>query len=298
MKFRKSGKLICALALSAVAVAVPFLGGCNTDHPEAKITIDYLGTEYVLEYKMYRNMYPQTVKHFIELADSGFYDNTIIHDYQSDFIYGGGYAYSESGEDASTSYKAAYAEGKEGLSDYLEAVCKDAEYVKLADDGKLTPSVYADFIDGNYKDAYNTLIGEFSANQHKIDNGALKRSFGSLRMYYSDKSDVSRYVYLDKKGSAKGVQGEYKYNSATSQFSIQTSTSTSSDSSYCIFATLKNSDKLTALRKAFSDDNLTTTAVKIHIDNLDPLVGQRVNEKEFRVSKTAIIVKSVKITKY
>ena len=86
MKFKNFGRVLCAVALSGMALAAPMLSGCNTDHPEAKITIEYDGVSYVLEYKMYRNMYPQTVLHFIELADNNFYDNTIIHNYQSTYL--------------------------------------------------------------------------------------------------------------------------------------------------------------------------------------------------------------------
>ena len=35
------------------------------------------------------------MRHFIELAEAGFYDNTIIHDYTSNDWYGGGYVYNQ-----------------------------------------------------------------------------------------------------------------------------------------------------------------------------------------------------------
>ncbi|MDE6076056.1 MAG: hypothetical protein K2G26_06435, partial [Clostridia bacterium] len=88
MAFKKIGRVICAVALSGMALAAPMLAACNTDHPEAKITVEFEGISYVLQYKMYRNMYPQTVQHFIELADNGFYNDTIIHNYQASYWYG------------------------------------------------------------------------------------------------------------------------------------------------------------------------------------------------------------------
>ena len=114
MKFKKFARLICVAALAGAAVAVPLMSGCNTDHPEARITIEYDSVTYVLNYKMYRNMYPQTVKHFIELADNGFYNNTIIHNYQSNSSnwYGGGYRYEESSVEGELSYSRAYDEGE------------------------------------------------------------------------------------------------------------------------------------------------------------------------------------------
>lgn len=297
MAFKRMGRVICAVALSGMALAAPMLSACNTDHPEAKITVEFEGISYVLKYKMYRNMYPQTVQHFIELADNGFYNDTIIHNYQSSYWYGGGYGYSETDE---LSYKEAYAEGREGLLDYLDAVSKEREYSVLADPdaGKITPSVYLDYQNGEYVSPLNTLIGEFSNNQHKIENGALKGSFGALRMYYSSKSDVKEYVRLDKKGSPEGVMGEYKYNSATSLFSIQVGSSTSSDSSYCIFATIKDEESLTKLRTAISDSSVSTTETSLYIDNYDRFLAANSNEATYRVTNKAIIIRSVEITKY
>ncbi len=305
MSFKKFGRFLCAVAISGAALTMPFLTGCNTDHPEAKITIEYDSVTYVLEYKMYRNMYPQTVQHFIELADNDFYTDTIIHNYQSSYWYGGGYDYVEND---TLSYEDAYEEGEAGLLDYLMGkegsgnggASKEEEYFNLANPelGKITPSVYKDFIDGKYVQPLTTLIGEFSNNQHKIDNGALRGSFGALRMYYSSKTDHKEHVYLDKKGSAAGVMGEYRYNSATSLFSIQTSTSTSSDSSYCIFATLKNTDKLTELRSAMKNNVNTRSVSRIYIDNYDEFVDKNVNETSYTLTKKPLIVRSVEITKY
>lgn len=297
MSIKNLGRFICAVALSGAALTLPFITGCSTDHPEAQITVEYNEITYVLKYKMYRNMYPQTVQHFIELADNDFYTDTLIHNYQSSYWYGGGYDYVE---DGALSYTEAYTDGEAGLLDYMEAVSKEREYSILADPelGKITPSVYLDYIDGKYVRPLNTLIGEFSNNQHKIENGALKGSFGALRMYYSSKSDYKDHVYLDKKGSASGVMGEYRYNSATSLFSIQTGTSTSSDSSFCIFATLKNTETLTELRTAVTKNVSTKTLSRIYIDNYDQFLGANANEASYTLTKLPIIVRSVKITKY
>lgn len=300
MRFKKLGRVICACLLSGVAISVPVLTGCNTDHPEAKITVEYEGITYVLNYKMYRNMYPQTVQHFIELADNGFYTDMIVHNYQTSYWYTGGYGYKEEGEgEDKISYAQSYADGEDEMRDYLDAVCKDKQYADLANPelGKITPSVYLDFIEGKYVSPLTTLIGEFNNNQHKIENGALKGSYGALRMYYSSKSDVKDRVYLDKTGSQAGVRGEYKYNSATSQFSIQVSTSTSTDSNYCIFATIKDEQPLKDLRTAVTKSS-SPKDVKLYIDNNDYFLGANNNETTYRLTKNPIIVKSVEIVKY
>lgn len=292
-------------ALAGVAAFVPAMSGCNTAHPSANITIEFNDVEYKLKYKLYRNMYPQTVQHFIELAKNGFYDNTVIHDYQSSYWYGGGYTY------VADAYSAAWnsSDAVEDLRDYLEDNSKEKQYYEIAtaSDSYLTPSVYKEYNESaGYTGKLTTLIGEFG-DQHEIENGALSASYGCLRMYYTSK-DVDEYVYLDKQGSDDGVMGEYENNSATSLFSIQVSSSTSADSSYCIFATLKNTDVLddltTAISDYISDDTSVSTSTfyktveDVSVDNYDEYVERNVNFKDYRVTKVPLIVKTVKITKY
>lgn len=301
MKFKKLARIMCTLALAGAAVAVSAtMTGCKNGHAEAEITIEYDGVSYVLEYTLYRNMYPQTVQHFIELADTGFYNNTIIHDYQTSNWYGGGYKY------IADDYAAAYDEGKDGLREYLDwqnedGACKEKEYYNLADPAKgvITPTVYDSISEGKYVNPYRTLIGEFSSNQHKIENGALKNSYGALKFYYQSITgdEGKKHVYLNKEGSGFGVQGEYRYNCATSLFSIQTGTSTSSDSTHCIFATLDNTDTLKSLRTAVQK-SYDYTDVKLYVNNYDEILGPNKSETSYRLTKKPIIVKSVRITKY
>lgn len=300
MSGKKIRRIACTVLLAGVAAAASMFTGCNTDHPEAKITIEYYGETYVLKYKMYRNMYPQTVQHFIELADSGFYDNTIVHDYLSTTWQCGGYNYLENDE---WSYETALAGDDADVLDYMEAASKELEYKQLADPeaGVITPSVYLNYTDGDgYSQPLNTLIGEFSNNQHKIESGALTESFGSLRMYYTDKGTDAikkQPVYLDKKGSAAGVRAEYGYNCATSLFVIQSGTSTSTNSSYAIFATLKNESVLTDLKTEVSN-HYGVQSIKMYVDNYDYFAGSSAVEKSYNVPKVPIVIKSVEITKY
>lgn len=284
-----------AVAAAAVLTAVPFMSGCESSHPEAVITISYDGTEYELNYKLYRNMYPQTVRHFIELAESGFYNNTIIHNYSgSSYMYGGGYSYSDT-------YETDYDEGELGMLDYFEINSKEAEYYNLAiNTDTLTPSVYRDNIDGRYIDALPTVIGEVGET-HVIQNGELTGSFGALRMYYSDKSfddDFDDTVYLDKDGNDDVViMADYEQHSATSLFSIQTSSSSGS-SDYCIFGQLIETQALTDLISAIESDTVTVSDVPI--DTRDVLLGEAdvANFEDFTVTALPIIVVSVEITRY
>ncbi len=303
MRFRKFGRVMFTLALAGAAFAVSTtMSGCkNNGRAEAEITIEYDGVSYVLEYTMYRNMYPQTVQHFIELADSHFYDNTIIHDYQTSNWYGGGYDYLNGDVEAGEiSYTQSYA--TDSLLEYLENASKEKQYFDLADPAKgvITPTVYDSVSEGKYVTPYRTLIGEFTQNNHKIENGALKNSYGALKFHYVSKSteDTSyKKVYLNKYGSDFGVMGEYRYNSATSLFSIQTGTSTSSDSTHATFATLDNADTLRSLRTAVTK-SYDYEDVNVYVDNWDEILGPNKNQTTYRLTKKPIIVRSVRITKY
>ena len=325
MSFKKLGRIICGLAMAASISAAAVLSGCTieTKHPRAEITIEFNGTEYVIEYTLYRNMYPQTVRHFIELADAGFYDNTIIHDYTSTDWLGGGYNYIadeyesaiEGGDIAS------YLSGDdedEGTS--TEIASKEVEYAGLA--SSLTATVYTDYyIDSkdnmqvDTSTAYYTLRGEFEANGHIIDNGALSGSLGSLKMYYySDlvytTSEASAMVYV-KTSKNETQMLSYKYNSATSLFSIQVSSSTSySASSYCTFGELRNDDAEDTLNDLLDaiddyisdncdgdDDNFVQTSDYVTVNTYDNTYVDALTVK-YDVPVEPIIIKSVKITKY
>ncbi|MGN0812930.1 MAG: peptidylprolyl isomerase [Candidatus Coproplasma sp.] len=303
MKLKRLAHFACAALIAGTAFCMTFMAGCSNAHPEAEITVSFNEQEYVLKYKLYRNMYPQTVQHFIELSQNGFYDGTIIHNYQSNYLYGGGYNYVV--DEGTATYEEAYKDGSSLMLDYYEAASKEKEYATLADpaNGKITPSVYVTIDDSKYVDPLDTLIGEFSSNQHKIDNGALKQTYGCLTMYYTAKtSDAvkNKRVYLDKYGSAFGVQGDYTYNSATSLFRIYTykAQTPSSLSNYCIFGTLNNTDVLDDLKDAMSAKSITSKSVTINVDNEDRFLGANSNEATYSMANTPIIIKTVKITKY
>lgn len=301
MRLKNLGRAVSILVLAATAAvsSTGIMSGCNNGHAGAEITIEYDGVSYVLEYTMYRNMYPQTVQHFIELADNHFYDNTIIHDYQTSNWYGGGYSYLNGDVEAGEiSYTQSYA--TDSLLEYLQTASKEREYFNLADPAKgiITPTVYASVSNGKLVNPYRTLIGEFTSNQHKIENGALRNSYGALKFYYTSisRDEGKKHVYLDKYGSAFGVQGDYRYNCATSLFSIQTGTSTSTDSTHCIFATLDNTDTLRSLRTAVTK-SYDYEDVNVYVSNYDEVLVDK-SEATYRLTKKPIIVKSVRITKY
>lgn len=297
---RKVFRRACLAAALAGAIGImPVFAGCTSDHPEVKITVEFAGKEYVLEYKLYRNMYPQTVLHFTELADAGFYNDTLIHDYESSYWYGGGYTYNEStAEDYAKDFE------EKAMNDYFETNSKEKAYSELAKSGALTPSVYKDYVNGNYRDALSTLIGEVGET-HVIQNGKLNGAYGALRMYYTRKNTETA-VYLNKQGNSEPVIQNYSQHSATSLFSIQVSDSTAADSTYCIFGQIKNSDVLASLQDDIatyiSDSSYTSTTftstTTLYVDYYDEIIDKRVNQGTYTATAEPIVIKTVKVTKY
>ncbi|MDE6867630.1 MAG: peptidylprolyl isomerase [Clostridia bacterium] len=313
---KKIKHIFIAITLVVVVAFSAALSACTikTKHPRAAITIEFNEVTYKIEYTLYRNMYPQTVQHFIELADAGYYNDMIVHNYTGTEWYTGGYSYED--KDEHFAYATAFANGD--MTDYLDEYSKEQSYYDLAASGTLTPSVYKQIAyDGNNnqivksEDALPTLIGEFSANDHVIQSGALTADYGVLKMYYYDKGTNYQKAAIQN-SFGQILEHDYKYNAATSIFTIQASASSAnSASNYAIFAKLRNDsqkDTLDALIEAIADyqDALTTangnftSSVSTEVDKLDSFASDegRYIATNFTMTSMPIIIRSVKITKY
>ena len=78
-------------ALLAAGTAAMFTGCTTSNDPEVTITYSFNGEDYAVHYVLSRVDAPKTVQHFIELADAGFYDGLVVHDYQNYTMKAGGY---------------------------------------------------------------------------------------------------------------------------------------------------------------------------------------------------------------
>lgn len=273
-------KTIMSVAGAAILASSAFLmTGCETNRPEAEIELSFNGQTYVVSYQLYRNLYPQTVRHFTELAENGYYDGLCIHNYTSANLYTGGYT---------------YADGKLTEKNYFE------EASKL----NLTASVF----DSATNNSTYTLYGEFTDNGYKVSKNAQTQKYGSLVMYYTSKEgDNSRVTVKRSSDGELAENKQYKYNSATSLFYIFTGTSASTNASYCTFGQLLNDDarkELESLKKSISayvdtlGDNDFTESVTVRVDANDPYVAAEKTMMTYQVPVEPIVVKSVKITKY
>ena len=286
-------KALCmTLAVASVAGASLAMTGCTTDHPEVEMQVSFNGQTYNLTYQLYRKFAPNTVKHFLYLAENGYYDGLCVHDYTADKMYTGGYSYdANKTEDGGLVYKSYYDTVKSYESEFPFSAWVDSE--------KVVPTY--------------TLYGEFSKNDVKVENGSfLKQTFGSLTMFYTDKGSNDDMIFVEKVNGTGVTSRKYEYNSATSLFFISMAEATKTDSYYCTFATLTDdavdtlkdlkADIVSYYESAFSseDDALASFApdVEIPVDEDDLFVGDADMSTTYNVPVKPIIIKSIKVLKY
>ena len=257
-----------------------------------------------MDYILSRKGAPQTVRHFVELADAGYYDGTVIHDYQSSgsFLYGGGYTWN--------------ADEKEIVErnywDWVTTYEAEHNYT-------FTQSVYY-----NDKGTY-TVYGEFSENGCTDNSKKYSHNYtlypGALVMYYTDKGKDTTRVKVNRSDNGDNNNGEteqegnqYKYNCATSLFYTYTGTSSRSDLDrlYSVFGHAKDFSQLKALLDAVSEyeeNNLTgdeeTFTEEFTVENVnryDPINNGLVSNAKipgtYNVPVEPITLKTVKVTKY
>lgn len=284
--------LSATLALTSVFACAGTMTACESSNPEVTMTVSFNEETYKLEYKLYRKTNPATTKHFMWLVEEGYYNGLCIHNYDADNLrmYTGAY---EAATDSSD---------KDGLvaREYFD-------FVKNSKNLDAFPhSVW------QYKDQTSplyTLRGEFSKNYFEVQSGAIKQSFGSLSMYYTAKDVKNRvYALCDSDPDTPTVARDYKYNSATSMFFISLSETESSNSEYCTFATLKGGSvsKLEALQEAIADyieDNYDevsafTNNKSVSVDYNDPLLEDYSKSVTYKIPKKAIVIESIKVSKY
>lgn len=299
----------CLVALTTIVGSAVAFTACapETDHPEAQITYEFNNKTYVVNYTLYRNMYPHTVKHFIELADNSFYNDLVIHDYRTNDWFTGGYGYAE----------ADYGNNSEQMKEYFINYSKEEAYNELFKANRLSSSVYSNIsYDDNGNEYVNpsdklpTVMGEFYNNIHQqIEKGSLSAEYGCLKMFYYEKKSTQK-VYVTPT-SDQIILADYSHNAATSIFALQTGTSSSySERNYTVFATLNGTeaydDFIDAVKDYISDNHSGAASsfyseTTVRVDNNDEFSNKesdKGSDKTFYVPGTPIIVRSVKITKY
>ena len=296
---RKTLKKITCGILAAVSVfgCAATLTACETTYPEVQMKIEFNGETYTLEYKLYRELAPQTVKHFLWLANDGYYNNLCVHDYsQNDYLrmYTGAYSVAESEDDADgLVYKKYYEtiQNSKNFSSFPTSVWMEKE--------KLNPTY--------------TLKGEFEDNNFRVESGDLKETFGSLTMYYYDISEEEAIaesdVYMIRADGKAPSKCDYKYNYTTSMFYISLSNTSVNNKAYCTFATIKgdSKSKLEDLKEALDEyieeryegevEEFTESEL-VMIGEDDPMLKTQAVRKTFSVPKQPIVIKSVKVLKY
>lgn len=291
----KACKLFSVIIAAAVlAACVLVFSACESKNPEIRITVSFNGTEYELEYKLYRSYAPQTVAHYIELIDLNYFDNTVIHDYQDDRMIGGGFTY----------------EGMENGDVMDDLVQLDYDGATTNSDGSLKLNNISVWTDADHAQATNRLYGETSQNGFSVKNGGLTNEFGSLGTYTYVRKTVegaNEDVYTRQSKGGEG-QSEYYKNSFQGMFYIYTSTSSSTDSEYCVFGELKDEDAeskfqelLDAIDAYTTDNELDSFTEELSDSRIeDSLIsgGSYEPADNFLVPQCKIIIEDVTVTKY
>ena len=296
-KIHRILSVVSAAVVSAAACAM--FAGCDSAEPEVTITYSFLGEDYEVEYTLSRKGAPQTVQHFIELADAGYYDGTCIHSYESSYLYGGAYVYNE---------------------ETKSIVEKD--YYNEVKDLKLTQTVYTLGEDGKRGEPLYTVRGEFSENGVEGNTKTLTHQQGALAMYYTSKGDSRVRVGTIRSDGGSDNNGEeyqsgdyYKYNCTTSMFYTFTGAGTlpELDKVRAVIGMVTHYGQLRELLDAVSDycetldsegDFTKETAVYVNEhDPYDAVTGTTTFSGEniraaYYVPVEPIIVKSVEVTKY
>lgn len=283
--FRKVG--CAALAVCSLAVGAMTFTSCTTSRPEVEMQLSFNGETYTLQYTLYRKMAPNTVNHFLALAQNGYYDGLCVHNYTDSKWYTGGYSYDAATEvDGGLTYRA-YFDTVAAYQNFPVGIWKDEE--------KTAPTY--------------TLYGEFSANDTTMQNGDfLAQSFGALTMYYTAKEAENNFVYVQRVQGDGLAYKDYKYNSATSLFSISM-TDASADSNYCTFATLNSGsvETLETLQSAVSEYISTTygeeggsftNEITMEVSEDDFYVSNDGLTETYAVPEQPIVIQSVKVKKY
>ena len=245
-KLRRSLAVLSAAGLAVLSMGM--LAGCDTKRPEITITYTFNGTDYEVDYTLSRDATPQTVRHFIELADAGYYNEKgfCIHDFDSAYLRTGAYTLDEEGE--------------------LEEYDYFAEVKRLeAEEGvEFTQSVYlTDLADANKKgDALYTVYGEMT-NQYNYTGTRYSHAQGALVMYYPSKGAFTGTVTVERNDGGDNNNGEkyqantrYDYNSATAMFyTFLGQSNFTADQEYCVFGMASNYEEQmeNGLLKAIAD---------------------------------------------
>ena len=276
------------LALACVVACMGTMTACETSKPEFTMTLSFNGETYEMDYYLNRKVAPATTNHFIWLAENGYYDGLCVHNYTSSRMYAGAFEAATDANDSDGLVERNYfdfVKNSPKLSAFPHSVWEDKEQ---------TLPLY-------------TLRGEFKNNSFEVKSGALNPGFGALTMYYVDNSS-SDDVYVEYASQEGMATRQYQYNSATSLFYLSLDTSVA-QSGYCTFALLQDGEdkELKELQEDIADyieeqygeeTSEFTTSQSVTFGEGDMLLDNFEKSVTCSVPKAAIVIESIKITKY
>ena len=319
MKRNHFKRFACAATAAAICAGAVFaFAGCTTKHPEITVTYTFNGTDYAVAYRLSRNDAPRTVQHFIEVADTGFYDGMCVHDYGDSKIHTGGYTL-ENGALVEKDYFSAMKAAEEEGTKFSQSVWANGNDV-------VSSSPVFTTADDTMTPLY-TVYGEFSNNGNNLTHARENvHEFGALVMYYNAEkqpengANPPRVTTLRNDGGKNNGGDKYDkdksyvYNSATSLFYTFTGQSNATlDSQYCVFGKVtdagskKLQELIDAIDKyqddlsedaAFTDTTLIGPSEYLQYEPIERIKTSGLNAEYETPVDVPILIKSVKVNKY
>lgn len=288
--FKKNLKrLLCVGAVALMIGGTSFtFASCDSSSSKVDMKVSFNGSTYTLSYRLYNKFFPQTVKHFTELVNKGFYNGLSVHDYKDGDMYVGEYKQTDGGE-------------KTDLT--------NVNYFETVKSYSLTQSVFLNDV------GTNTLYGEFDANGFAIQNndknyGKLKE--GALVMYYQ-KAEVAKdspaftaQAQVKQSSNGKKVYKEYALNCATSVFYISSDSDSAVNKNYTVFAELYDDGAKTSYKNLMSaihsytaglDEEKFTEEKELPIFVGDPVYGDEHLTKTYNVPVEPIVIQKVSVSR-
>jgi len=218
--FKKIAALLFAGVLG-ISVA-----GCDTIKSGSKlktgdITVSYIDADgdtqtRALGFELYKNLAPDTIEHFIYLAEQGYYNGTVISNVTDNYMEFGSYYYGSDGKLVSKYDKNTSGNYNSYITDSYVAgkyFTHDKSILRYIKNDKITD--YNDY----------SIRGEFSANG--VSGNSISLSGGAL---------VLKHDYIDNENSV------YNTGKGTVAITFGSGSYFSSSTKYCIFGKLVSDD--------------------------------------------------------
>jgi len=172
--------LVAIIAVAVVVYAFIQPGGTNTGS-QAVVYAKLNTSQGLIEIELYQNATPKTVTNFVNLANSGFYNNLVWHRIAKNFVIQTGNSNSRNGLNNSTWSQAGT--GQEIPFEYVNSLHNAVGFVGMASTGTQVGGTTQFYININNNSA--TLDGKYAVFGKVIAGMDVAYAIGNLPIYNS-----------------------------------------------------------------------------------------------------------------